>query len=59
MLASLPAGDHDLPFADGSRWPLVLRVVTRGRVDYAVGADGQRNAPTRGSPGRRACRSRA
>lgn len=45
VLASLPAGDHDLPFADGSRWPLVLRVVTRGRVDYAVGADGQRNAP--------------
>lgn len=45
VLASLPAGDRDLPFADGSRWPLVLRVVTRGRVDYAVGADGQRNAP--------------
>lgn len=45
VLASLPAGDGSLDFADGARWPLVLRVVTRGRVDYAVGADGQRNAP--------------
>ncbi len=43
-LADLPAGDRNLAFADGARWPLVLRVVTRGRVDYAVGADGQRNA---------------
>jgi len=45
VLASLPAGDPDLLFADGKRWPLVLRVATRGRVDYAVGIDGQRNAP--------------
>ncbi|MDO9694738.1 MAG: helix-turn-helix transcriptional regulator [Candidatus Latescibacteria bacterium] len=45
VLASLPAGDGNLAFADGARWPLVLRVVTRGRIDYAVGADGQRNAP--------------
>ncbi len=45
VLAALPAGDRDLVFADGSHWPLVLRVVTRGRVDYAVGADGLRNAP--------------
>ncbi len=45
VLAALPAGDPNLVFADGSHWPLVLRVVTRGRVEYAVGADGLRNAP--------------
>jgi hypothetical protein len=45
VLADLPAGDRSLTFADGSHWPLVLRVATRGRVDYAVGVDGQRNAP--------------
>jgi hypothetical protein len=58
LLASLPPGDRSLVFDDGESWPLVLCVVTEGRIDYAVGSDGDRRArdvvwpdqPTHGVP---------